>query len=210
MNHSRLIRRPKAPAVGTTAGEKSSPGKARWIISLIIVLLLAVGAWAFLPSKDPALARIESLRSQIDGAPEGQRRELFGQMRQEFENLRPESREQLRDQFRQRWEQREQKFLNDFFAKTPQDQIAAIDKQLDDEQRREKERQQRRAQGGDRRGRGGPGNAQRGRGRGDSLERRKSYLDRTSPQTRAQRSEYRRMRDERRRERGLPPSRGWR
>jgi hypothetical protein len=180
---------------------------------------LAVAAWAFLPNKDPALARIEALRVQIDAAPDGQRRELFGQMREEFGNLRPESREQLRDQFRQRWEEREQKDLNDFFAKSPQDQIAEIDKRIDEEVERDKERQQRRAQGGDRRGRGGdaqrggggPPNGNRGgRGRGDSLERRKSYLDKSTPQARAQRSEYRRMREERRHQRGLPPSQGWR
>jgi uncharacterized membrane protein YgcG len=224
MNHARVIRRPTSRGAGTAASEKSSGGKARWIIAAIVLLLLAGGAWAFLPGKDPALAKIEEIRAQIEQAPEAQRRELFGQMRDEFKNLRPESRDQMRDQWRQRGEAREQKFYNDLFSKTTAQQIAQVDQQIKEEEQRRQEREQRRAQDGNRRGdqgRGGPGNAQRGgngnrggdgnrgsRGRGDSLERRKSYLDNTTPQARAQRSEYRRMREERRQALGLPPSRG--
>ena len=171
-----------------------------------------------MPDKDPALAKIEEIRAQMEAAPEARRREFFGQMRDEFKNLRPESREQLRDEWRERGEARDQKRLNDFFAKTKAQQIAEINEQIKEEEQRRKERDQRRAQDGNRGGnqaRGGPGNAQRGgdgnrgsRGRGDSLERRKSYLDSTTPQARAQRSEYRSMREARRKELGLPPSRG--
>lgn len=210
MSNARIIRRPAAAIAGRAAGEKRSGGKSKWIAAALILLLLAIAAWAFLPGADPALARIEQLRSQLDDAPPEKRRELFGQMRDAFENLRPESRDQMRDQWRQRWDSREQKFLNDFFALTPAEQIAKLDEQIDDEEHRRQERAQRRSQGGDRQARGGGRGDRGGRG-GDrnSLERRKGYLDSTAPQTRAQRGEYRRLREERRAQRGLPASQRW-
>jgi hypothetical protein len=209
MNHARVIRRPAPQVTGKAAGEQSSGRKAtKWIVGVAILLLTAVAAWAYLPEgKDPNLAKIEQLREQMDGATGEQRRELWGQMREVYRSLPEEARQQLSDQRRQRWEAREQKFLNEFFAMTPAEQTAKIDEQLKEEEERSKRWAQRRAQrsqqgvGGARNGgqRGG-----RGRGNRDSLERRKNYLDRTSPQTRAQRSEYRRMRDARRQALGLP------
>lgn len=212
MNNARVIRRPNARPIGTATGEKttSSGGKTKWIIAIVVLLLLSALAWAFMPErKDPHLAKIDELRAQMEGATDVQRRELWGQMREEFRNLPEETRRQMFDERRQRWEAREQKFMNDFFSKTPAEQIALLDEQIDEEQ----ERRQRRAQQGDRgdrrggnaQGGGGRGNGGRGRGNRDSLERRKGYLDSTSPMSRAQRSEYRRMREERRKERGLPP-----
>lgn len=208
MSNARIIRRPDARPIGKTSREKSSSGKLKWGIAVIFILLLTVGAWAYFPDADPALARIEHIRSQFDGATDEQRRELFSQMRQEYENLRPESREQLRDEWRGKREAREQKSLNEFFAMAPAEQAKRLDESIDREERWRKEREQRRAQGGGDRA-GSQGRRGRRGGSRDSLERRKSYLDRTAPQTRAQRSEYRRMRDARRRERGLPTSRRW-
>ncbi|MEX0677863.1 MAG: hypothetical protein WD063_12350 [Pirellulales bacterium] len=202
--------------MGKTADEKSSGGKKKWIIALVIFLLTVVGAWAFFPAgEDPALARIQDLRDQMENAPTEKRRELWGKMREEYRNLPEEAREQLSAQRRQRWEAREQKSLNDFFALTPAEQIAKMDEQLKEEEERRQRWAQRRAQGGDRQGRdptrgrgdgGGGGDRGWGSGRGsrDSLERRKGYLDNTTPQARAQRSEFRRMREERRRQLGLP------
>ncbi len=220
MSNARVIRRSNARPSGKTASKRSSGGKKKWLIALVVLLLMAVAAWAYLPEgKDPNLANFEQLREQMDGATDLQRRELWGQMREELRNLPEESRRALFEERRQRWEAREQKFLNDFFAKTPAEQIALLDSQIDEEQeRRERWAQRRAQQGGDGqrgnwggRGRGGDGQrgnwGGRGRGGRNSIERRKNYLDRTSPQTRAQRSEYRRMRAERRKALGLPDRR---
>jgi hypothetical protein len=212
MSHARVIRRPVSQTTAKTAGEQSSGRKAtKWIVAGLILLLMAVAAWGYLPeAKDPNLAKIEQLREQMDGATDEQRRELWGQMREAYRSLPEDARQQLSDQRRQRWEAREQKFLNEFFAMTPAEQIAKVDEQLKQEEERRKQWAQRRAQRSQQGNQGARNGGQRGgRGRGsrDSLERRKSYLDRTSPQTRAQRSEYRRMRDARRQALGLPDRR---
>jgi hypothetical protein len=205
MSHHVRVRRPvpsgKAPS-------ESSGGKRKWIITAVVLLLLAAAAWAFIPNEDPALARIQEIRAQIDTAPPEQRRELFGQMRQEFENLAPESREQLRDEWRKRWEAREQKQMNDFFALSPAEQVKEIDEDIREDIERDKQRAQRRAQrqasGQGNAGGGGRGDRRASRSGFDMAQRRKNYLDNTTPQARAQRSEYRRMRDERRQAMGLP------
>jgi hypothetical protein len=197
------------PSTGKARADSS--GKARWIIAAVILLLLALAAWAFLPTTDPALARIQEIRQQLDDAPPEQRRELFGQMREEYRNLSDEDREQLRDEWRGRWEAREQKMLNDFFALSPAEQVARIDEQIKEDAQDERQRAERRARNGNGQGQAGNGGGNRGdranRASRDSLERRKGYLDRTSPQTRAQRSEYRRLREQRRQQLGLPPRR---
>jgi uncharacterized protein HemX len=201
-----MIRRPGAKALGSTASEKSSGGKGKWIAAVLILLLLAAGAWAFLPRKNVHVARIEELRAQLETAPREQRRELFDQMREEFRQLPESEREAMFADRRKQWEAREQKRYDEFFALSPAERIAYLDKEIDEDERERKERAERRArqgnqQRGDRGGRGGWG----GRGGGDrnSMERRKGYLDNTNPVTRAQRGEYRRAREERRRQRGL-------
>jgi hypothetical protein len=194
--------------VPAARSEAKSSGKAKWIIAVIVLLLLAAAAWALMPGQDPALARIHELRGQMENATPEQRRELFGKMREESRNLSDDARRQLRDEWRQRSEVREQKFLNDFFALPRDQQIAKIDEDLREDEQRRQERAARRTREGNGQGpgqagrRGGGGDRASRAGR-DSLERRKGYLDSTSPQTRAQRSEYRRMREERRERLGL-------
>ncbi len=218
MSNARVIRRPATRPTASSKSEGSASGKLKWIVSVALLLLLAVGAWAYFPGEDPALARIHEIRDQMEGATDAQRRELFGTMRKEFENLSPDARDQLRDEWRQRWEAREQENLNKFFAMSPQEQIAHLDEDIKREEERRKAWQRRRAEsGGDSGARGnrggGPGMGGGGRGRGsrdssDPNARRKSYLDNTTPQSRAMRSEYRHQREERRRQLGLPPGRG--
>lgn len=216
MSNARVIRRPNARPLGTTAGKKSSGGKKKWIISTVILLLMAVAAWALVPAgPDPAVARVQGLRDQMENAAPEQRRELWGKLREEYRNLPEEDREQMWSERRQLWEAREQKFLNEFFAMTPAEQMAKIDEQLEEDEERRKRWAERRSQQGDRQARGGQRGGGRdgfrGRGRSgrSSIERRKGYLDRTTPQTRAQRSEYRRLRAERREQLGLPARRRW-
>ena len=226
MSNARVIRRPSARPGAKTVSETSSGGKRKWIvITLLLMLMMAAGAWAFMNRKDPHLKNLENLRAEMEAAPPEKRREMWGKMKEEFDQLSPEAHEQMFADRRKQWEAREQEHLNKFFDLSPKDQIAQLDKEIDAEVRRDAEREKRRkeraGQGDAGRGRGGqgggggPGGGGPGGGGGraggggggrggsrDSLERRKSYLDNTSPTSRAQRSEYRRMRDERRKQRG--------
>jgi hypothetical protein len=214
MNNTRVIRRP----AGKSSTENSSVSKWKWIAAVVALLLMAGGAYAFLPSKDPALARIEDLRTQMDGADDAQRRVLFGQMRQEFDNLTPEARDQMRDEWRAKGEARDQQRLNEYFDKSPKEQIAMLDEDIKRDEERRKEWEKRRAERGNdanagNRGDGGGGRGDRGPGggrdaSGDPNARRKGYLDNSSPQSRAMRGEYQRDRDERRKQLGLPVSSG--
>jgi hypothetical protein len=205
MATGRVIRR--AHVGGKSANEKTSSGKMKWVI-MALVLLMAGAAYAFLPSRDPALARIESIRGEMDGADDAKRRELWGQMRQEFDNLTPESREKMREDWGARREAREDKRMSEFLALSPQEQIKELDEDIKRDAARRKEWEKRRSERGNGNGggaRGGPG-GRGGRGRdtsGDPNARRKSYLNNTSPQSRAMRGEYRRMREERSRVLGL-------
>jgi hypothetical protein len=206
MNNARVIRRPPAKPSSST----SSGGAKKWIAGGIALLLMAGGAYAFLPSKDPGLARIDDLRAQMDGADDAQRRALFGQMRQEFENLSPEARDQMRDQWRAKGEAREQARLNEYFSKSDKEKLAMLDEDIKREEERRKEWAKRRAErskngdANDRGNRGGGGGGGRGGSGGDSNARRKEYLDNSSAQSRAMRGEYQRDRDARRRQLGLP------
>ncbi len=209
MNNTRVIRRPVA---AKSTSEKSSGGKSKWIVAILLLLMMAGIAYAFIPRRDPALAKIEEIRGQMEGATDGQRRELWGQMRQEMENLSPEARDQMREEWGQRREAQQMEQLSKFFDLSPQEQIKEIDEGLKREAERRKQRAQRPNRGGgDRADRGaGGGRGDRGRGgrggrdnSGDPNARSKRYLDNTTPQARAMRSEYRRMREERRQRLGL-------
>jgi len=200
-----------ARPVRTGKSEESSGRGKKVAIATILFLLIAAVGYAMYGGKDPGVARIEGLREQMDGANNEQRRELFQQMRQEYEQLPEATRQQLRDEREARWELEKGKRLGEFFAMSPQEQQKSLDDSIKREEERRKEREKRRAQGGGG-GRGGPGGGRgdmgrrgdRGRNSSDDPNaRRKSYLDRSSPQSRAMRSEYARMRAERRKQLGL-------
>lgn len=207
MSNARVIRRPPAATNGNS--KSSSGGKGKWIAAVVLLLLLAGIGYALMPAgRDPGLARIDDLHSQMEGASSEQRRELWGQMRQEMEGLSPEARESMRQEWSDRREQREQQYLNEFFALSPQDQVKRLDQELRDEAKRRKEREQRAGGRPDRGGRGfgGPGGPGGNRTRSTSDDpnaRRRSYLDNSTPEARAMRSEYRTMREERRKRLGL-------
>jgi uncharacterized membrane protein YgcG len=210
--------------------ESESGGKKKWIALLLLLLLSfsGLGAWAMTSRRDPGLVKAQELRAQMENATPEQRRELRTQMRETIEGMSEPAREQFFDAGRKEWEARENKRMDEFFAKPYAEQVKDIDKQIDrDEQRRkdwEKRRQANAAngqagrggQGGGGGGRGGPGGGggggrggAGGRGGGRNLDpaaqlaRSKNYLDRTSPESRAQRGEYRRMMQDRRTQRGL-------
>ena len=204
MSNARVIRRPVA---AKPAKEETSGGKGKWIAAILVLLMMAGIGYAFMPGRDPGLARIDAIRDQMEGADDQQRRELWGQMRQEMENLTPEARDQMREEWGQRREAREMERLTKFFDLSPQEQI----KELDESIKREEERRKQQAQrpnrgggGGERAARGGGGRGQRGgRDSSDPNARSRRYLDNSTPQARAMRSEYSRMRSERRQRLGL-------
>jgi len=189
--------------------EKPTQSKAKRVaLALIVLLLLAVAAWGFWLRGDPQLAKVLELRGQLEGASGDQRRELWGQMREEVSKLSPEVRESLFADRRKEWEARERKQLNEFFAMSPEARIASLDKDIDRMERRRKAWEERQAQGNGPPGSqgGGPGGPG-GRGRGgsieDPLQRARSYLNNSTPEDRAKRGEYRRMMQERRQQRGI-------
>ena len=92
--------------------------------------------------------------------------------------------------------------MNDFFAKSPEEQRQSLDQMID---RMEQRRQRRETEG-----RGGEG---RGGGRPDMTpqqrdQRRKQGLDRTTPEMRGMMDAFRDMINDRRQERGLEPIHG--
>ncbi len=197
MSNARVIRRPVA---ARPAKEETSGGKGKWVAAILVLLMMAGIGYAFVPSRDPGLARIDAIRGQLEGADDQQRRELWGQMRQEMENLTPEARDQMREEWGQRREAQEMERLAKFFDLSPQEQIKELDESIKREEERRKQRAQRPNRGGGERGaRGQRG----GRDNSDPNARSKRYLDNTTPQTRAMRSEYGRMRAERRQQLGL-------
>ncbi len=167
------------------------------------MLLCAGTAWALRSGEDPQVAKVQALRAQIENAPEDQRRDLFRQMRQEFETMSPEAREAMFAKGFEERQSRERKRMDEFFAMTTAQQVAALDKEIDRDQERRKRWEQRQKNGQNTRtagggggggpggpggrGQGGPGGGWRGGGGrgGNSAQRQKSYLDRTSPMDRA-------------------------
>jgi len=187
--------------------------KKKWIASLILLLVSFATVWAIWFSGDPHMDKIKALREQMgnDQLTREQRGQLWGQMREEMSQLTPEQRNELFADRRKRFEERERERMNAFFAMPRDQQIAAINKRIDEEERRRKEREKRRAQNASNGGQNQGGN-QNGQGQGggrggnrssDPLQRRKDYLDNTSPANRAQNGEYRRMMHQQRTLRGL-------
>jgi len=182
----------------------------KWTILSALLLILLLGGWALWAREDPQLAKVRALRQQIENEDLSRedRRALFGQMREAMEALPQETREALFAERRKVWEQRERERMREFFALPKAQQIAQIDKRLDEQKKRDQRRQAegRGTGGGGPRGPGGnggpPGGGFGGRG-GDPSQRSKSYLDNSDPENRAQRGEYRRMMDDRRRQRGM-------
>ena len=191
------------------------------IIAATVVLAVCLGIfWAVRHSSASAqIEKIKTLETKLataDKLPDTERRALRDQLRTEFQNLPEAEREQLGRERREGFERRMQEHIHEVLQLPPAQRVAAIDKQINDDERRRKEWEQRgkngKAKGGS--GKGGPGKGGGGGGGGRNMseqarnERRKARLDSTSPQFRAEMVEYRRQMDQRRAERGLPPTQG--
>lgn len=198
--------------------KKSSGNAKSWVIVITVLLSVIGSGWfAFGYFSGEDLTALNELREKMrdDSLTPEQRRELGGQMRQEFEKLSPEQRREMWQSREQHQNREMQNHLTQFFALSPDERNKALDKQIDDMEKRRKQREKERAERdnkdrGDRGDRGnGGGGGDRGQRTGtDRLSRAKERLNSTTPELRSMRGDYFRMMQERRAERGLPPGRG--
>jgi hypothetical protein len=178
-------------------------------VSIIAIFAIAVWFFGLFGSTDPAVAELQQMADQAfsQNLTEAQETQYRDQFRQRMETLTPEQREAFFDANRDRWMERMEQRMDEYFAMTPADQQKRLDEILN---RMSQPRKRRPEAGGDNnrggdRGRGGWGNmteAQRD-------ERSKRRLDRTSPKMRAQFSEFRKQLEDRAKERGITQMPGW-
>jgi uncharacterized membrane protein YgcG len=206
------------------------------LLALACLSLLVMWLMGFF-STPPAVAEVAQIVDQqiveYDRAARGEvpfnSVAAFGTVMQKMRDVPREYREQ---QMGRLWEARERAEMGSYFALPPDKRQAELDRRIKvDEDRRkawqaERERRDQRrgdartaSAGGDRGGPGGggggPGGAggrppsgRRGSGTEESRnERSKQRIDRSTPEQRAQQSEYRRALEERRTKLGIPPSR---
>ena len=76
---------------------------------------------------------------QMENLPRDQRRQQYETMRGEYDKLSDAQKDVLRDERRQKWEEREAKDMKDFFSKTKEQQVAELDKRINQMQEVEKE-----------------------------------------------------------------------
>ena len=198
------------------------------IIAATVVLAIGFGIfWAVRHTSASAqIEKIKTLETQLASAeklPEAERRTLREQLRTEFRNLPEADRERLGRERRDGFEKRMQERIHEVLSLPPAQRVAALDKQINEEEKRKKEWEQRSQSGKAGKGKGGPGKGGAGKGGpgkggagkgggGRNLndqaknQFRKARLDNTSPRSRAEMVEYRRQMEQRRAERGLPPS----
>jgi hypothetical protein len=217
-------------------------------VVVFVVLLLGGGTWAYARyfRTDPRVREIEALQTRIEQmAPANGGPPNFEQVRPAMEEIRvkiealPEGKkEQVEDTTRQRMfahmQQRDRQRMAQFFALPPAERMAALDKEIDEQEARRAQWAKRMAEsqnaapsGAEAKQAGtagpssipvppGPGNPpSRGGGRDTfhmrmanmTPERRKEmsrrFLDNSTPEHRAQRTEYIRLVQQRRKERGL-------
>jgi ABC-type transporter MlaC component len=179
--------------------------------SIAVVAVLFVAAWSFglFGGTDSAVAELQQMADQAfsQNLTEAQEAQYRDQFRQRMDTLTPEQRDAFFDANRDRWMQRMEQRMDEYFAMTPADQQKRLDEILN---RMSQPRERRPEAGGDNtrggdRGRGGWGNLTEGQ----RDERSKRRLDRTSPKMRAQFSEFRKQLEDRAKERGITQLPGW-
>jgi hypothetical protein len=189
-------------------------GNRKWTIGIAVLLLSAIGAWAFglFGGTDPAVAELQQMAQQAfdSNLPEAQQDQLRDQFRQRMQSLTPQQRDAFFDANRDQWMYRAEERMNEFFTLPRQQQQQRLDEILNRvAQRQNQPRQPRQADRGDRGDRGGRGGWQN-MTEAQREERSKRRLDQTSPKMRAQFSEFRKRLAERAKERGMPePSGRW-
>jgi hypothetical protein len=84
--------------------------KNKWTVASIITVSLLLAGWMLWGRQDPKLVQAAALRDQLfdsEELPREQRRELWGQLREQMEQLTPEQRDELFAERRREWEARE-------------------------------------------------------------------------------------------------------
>ncbi|MBX3411542.1 MAG: hypothetical protein KF708_02400 [Pirellulales bacterium] len=196
------------------------------VIGTLIVVLLSGGTWAWWSSgPDPQLAKAEALSKKIfeqtTGPPDISKpevREQFKQLREEVDAMPESTRREFMDHRREEMQGRMQEQFERYFAMTPEEKTKELDRVIDqmDNMRKtfEKERAEREKRGETSNGLGGrgfgpPGGPPGGPPRDPAArnEFRKKMLDSTTPEFRAQATEFMRDMSARMKERGkqLPP-----
>jgi hypothetical protein len=182
---------------------KKGSGKKWALIALILLLLSATAAWAMRTREDPKVTRIKEMRAQIEELPREERREKGRELWKEIEELTPEQRDAVFAERRAEWARREKEQLKEFFAMTKEQQVAALDKEIDRMRERAKNGKGRGGRGGGPGGGGGPQFGRDGNGNVGASDRTRSMLNRSSGDTRGASYEYRRMLNDRMHQRGI-------
>lgn len=133
---SRVVSLPKDLPKEKKSG--GGPGVAVWLTLLAVPLLIGGIAWGATAifSSDPHLARIEELKEQLapgNNLTDEQKRQIFSEMRKESDQLTDE---QKREMWRGREEemmQRYEKKLDDYFAMTPEQKVAELDEEINED-----------------------------------------------------------------------------
>jgi hypothetical protein len=182
--------------------------------SVMTALVSLLAAWAFgmIGGTDPAVAKLQELGKQAfdDKLPEAQRDQFRDQFRQQMQGLTDDQRRAFFDANRDQWQARGQQRMNEFFQLSKADQNKRLDEIINrmTQPRAQGQNAGRNGNGQAGGGRGGPGG--RNMTEAQREERSKRRLDSTSPQLRAQFSEFRKRLDQRAAERGVKlPSGGW-
>src|SRR5262245_4794322 len=98
------------------------------VVAFLLAILMCTAAWAMWSREDPQMTKVREMAAAMDGQ---WNRDQFRKMREETDKLTEAQRDQFRDEMRQRWEEREAKEMKEFFQMSPQEQIAALDKRID-------------------------------------------------------------------------------
>jgi hypothetical protein len=181
------------------------------MVTLALLGAVAVAWWfGFIGGPDPAVAELQQMRDQMFASrdlPAAQRDQLRDQFRERLASLSDAQRRALFADGRERWRQRNQQRMDEFFALSPVDRRKQLDETIDRMLDRVRQRNQNPAAGDRQARRWGNGDGRRGRNMSQAQRdaRAKRRLDRSTPKERAQRAEYRRQMRERMQERGIDP-----
>ena len=177
------------------------------------LLLLIVGTvWAIRSRADPQMEKVREMGKELfgNGLPDPEKMQQF---REERERLSPAQREQLREEGQQGRELRMDKEIAAFFKLPSAQQTAALDKMIQEEERRRKQWEARRAQMAQSQdpanpaagpGAGGPPGGRRNMTSEEKMQQQNKRLDNSTPDQRAQRTAMRVAIQQRRKQLGLP------
>jgi len=199
--------------------------RAKYIAAVLVVLLLSGGTFAWWFNRpDPQLAKAEAISQKIfqgnNGPPDisnPEVREQLQELRTEVEAMPEATREQFMEGRRQDMQQQMTKQFERYFAMTPEEKEKELDRVIDSMSNMrktfEKQRAEREKNGGGDAAAGGPGGRGPGgpgfgppRGPRDPAarqERGKKMLDSTTPEFRAQMTEFARDMSARMKKRGM-------